>query len=280
MMVNGYTVVGGGMKLLFPGGEHSPVELSGGRVTVGSAAGARVYLTAAGIAPQHAEIEARGDLCTITVLHPDNAVAVNGKPVGGTAEFKAGDQITFAGVRARAVAVERAAAAGSPSPRPADVDDDGRTKVRVALPKFVLRGVSGVTFGKVFPVQGTMVLGRQSECEIPVPSEEVSRRHAELKVTPDGVMVEDLGSSNGTYVNDRRITRQLMKSGDELRLDTIRFLLLAPGQEAPTRVAEAAPAARSAAAAGDGGKKTLMWVVLVMAVASLAAVGAKLADLY
>lgn len=268
------------MKLLFPGGEHSPVELSGGRITVGSAAGARVYLTAAGIAPQHAEIEAKGESCTVTVLHPGNAVAVNGKAVDGSAEFRAGDQITFAGVRARAVAVERAGAPVAPHPRAADVDDDGRTKVRVALPKFVLRGVSGVTFGKVFPVHGTMVLGRQGECEIPVPSEEVSRRHAELKVTPDGVMVEDLGSSNGTYVNDRRITRQLMKSGDELRLDTIRFLLLAPGQEAPTRVAEAAPAARSVAAAGDGGKRTLMWVVLVLAVASLAAVGAKLAGLY
>lgn len=267
------------MKLLFPGGEHSPVELSGGRITVGSAAGARVYLTAAGIAPQHAEIEAKGESCTVTVLHPGNAVAVNGKAVDGSADFRAGDQITFAGVRARAVAVERAGAPVAPHPRAADVDDDGRTKVRVALPKFVLRGVSGVTFGKVFPVHGTMVLGRQGECEIPVPSEEVSRRHAELKVTPDGVMVEDLGSSNGTYVNDRRITRQLMKSGDELRLDTIRFLLLAPGQEAPTRVAEAAPAAKSAAA-GNGGKKMLMWVVLVLAVASLAAVGAKLAGLY
>jgi pSer/pThr/pTyr-binding forkhead associated (FHA) protein len=264
------------MKLLFPGGEHSPVELSGEKLTVGSDPGCRVCLSAAGIAPQHAEIEPRGDHCTITVLHPDNAVAVNGKPIAGRADFRAGDQITFAGVRVRAVAVERAAAS-APNPRPPEVDDDGRTKIRVALPKFVLRGVSGVTFGKVFPLHGTMVLGRQSECEIPVPSEEVSRRHAELKVTPDGVMVEDLGSSNGTYVNDRRITRHLMKAGDELRLDTIRFLLLSPGQEAPTRVAETAPAARSAAGTGDAGKQTLMWVVLVVAVASLAAVGAKLA---
>lgn len=271
------------MKLLFPNGEHAPVEIDTGRAVLGSASDADIVLLAPGIAPRHAEFEFFGATAKLSVPHPDNAVTVNGKPVTAIVELKPGDLVTFSGVRARAVAVEKASSAPAPRPRGADVDDDGRTKVRMALPKYVLRGVSGVTFGKIFPLQNSAVIGRQSECEISIPSEEVSRRHAELKVTPDGIMVEDLGSSNGTYINDRRITRHLMKAGDELRLDTIRFLLLAPGQEMGQGMRSDAPVAaaptatpKSSAASRTG----LMWAIVAVAVLSLSAVAARLMGVF
>ncbi|MGE4072381.1 MAG: FHA domain-containing protein [Lysobacterales bacterium] len=275
------------MKLLFPNGEHAPVELESGRAVLGSGTDADVVLHAPGIAPSHAHLDVKGSTATISLPNPANEVTINGKALTVPAEIKPGDLVTFAGVRVRIVAVEKAASAPPVvKVKEVDVDDDGRTKVRMALPRFVLRGVSGVTFGKVFPLQGTVVIGRQNECEIPIPSEEVSRRHAELRVTPDGIMVEDLGSSNGTYVNDKRITRQLMKAGDELRLDTIRFLLLAPGQEmhqvsAGRADAPAAAAASATGSAKAGGSKTgLMWAIVVVAVLSLAAVGAKIMGVY
>jgi pSer/pThr/pTyr-binding forkhead associated (FHA) protein len=272
------------MKLLFPNGEHAPVELESGRAVLGSASEADIILMAPGIAPRHAEIEVKGNGAKLTVANPDNVVTINGKPVVGSADLKPGDLVGFAGVRARAVAVEKASSSPAAKAREAEVDDDGRTKVRMALPRFVLRGVSGVTFGKIFPVQATVVIGRQSECEISIPSEEVSRRHAELRVTPDGVMVEDMGSSNGTYVNDRRITRQLMKAGDELRLDTIRFLLLAPGQEmgqAPGPRSEPASTSSAAKPSKPGGSRNaLMWSIVVVAILSLGAVAAKLMGVF
>ena len=48
------------MKLLFPNGEHAPVELDSGRALLGSAADAGIVLMAPGIAPHHAEIEFLG----------------------------------------------------------------------------------------------------------------------------------------------------------------------------------------------------------------------------
>ncbi len=276
------------MKLLFPNGEHAQVQLAFGRTLLGSAADAKIVLLAPGIAPRHAEIEVSATATKIMSTHPNNDLTVNAKPVGTTAvELKPGDLLTFAQVRARLVAVEKAAPPVPPKPKEVDVPDDGRTKVRAALPKFVLRGVSGVTFGKVFPVQASTVIGRQHDCEVPIASEEVSRRHAELKVTADGVMVEDLGSSNGTYVNDKRITRQLMKPGDELRLDTIRFLLLAPGQDmgpsasAPrVDAAPVGPKRRAADRAKERSRNKLMWSIVVVAVLTLVAVGAKVMGLF
>lgn len=269
------------MKLLFPNGEHAPVEMDAGRVVLGSANDADIVLMTPGIAPRHAEVEFGSNGARISVPHPDNQVTVNGKAVAGSVDVKPGDLITFGSVRARAVAVEKATTAPPPRPKPVDVDDDGRTKVRMALPKFVLRGVSGVTFGKVFPLQSSAVIGRQSECEISIPSEEVSRRHAELRVTPDGVMVEDLGSSNGTYVNDRRVTRQLMKAGDELRLDTIRFLLLAPGQEMGAPAARSdAPTVKTAPTTVRSGRMGLMWAFLVIAALTLGVLVARMAGVF
>ncbi len=271
------------MKLLFPNGEHSPVVLTG-KTLIGSGNDAQVILLSPGVAPHHAEMDLDGTNAKVTSLHPANEITVNGKAIVGTAPVKPGDLLTFAGVRARLTAIEKAAPVAKPSPPPVPLDaaDDGRTKVRVALPKFVLRGVSGVTFGKIFPVHGTMVIGRQAECEIPIQSEEVSRRHAELKATPDGIMVEDLGSSNGTYVNDRRITRHLMKSGDELRLDTIRFLLLAPGQDIQqAQPKQAADTKQVPAISGGGNSKTvLMWSIVIVALLTLSAVAAKVLGVF
>ena len=64
-------------------------------------------------------------------------------------------------------------------------------------------------------------MGRDAACELPCPdkSSSVSWRHARIDLGADGAWVSDLQSSNGTFVNDRRITeRVLLKVGDEIRL--------------------------------------------------------------
>ena len=50
------------------------------------------------------------------------------------------------------------------------------------------------------------VIGRASGCDLVVNLPEVSSRHCALTETPQGFVLEDLGSSNGTYVNGQRLT--------------------------------------------------------------------------
>ena len=50
---------------------------------------------------------------------------------------------------------------------------------------------------------------------------------------PDGLMIKDLESSNGTFVNGKRVTEAKVGAGDELKLDTVRFLVQTPGMDAP-----------------------------------------------
>jgi tRNA A-37 threonylcarbamoyl transferase component Bud32/tetratricopeptide (TPR) repeat protein len=53
---------------------------------------------------------------------------------------------------------------------------------------------------------GDYVIGREPECEVQVEADLVSRRHAQLTVNFDHVLVEDLGSSNGTFINGKSVT--------------------------------------------------------------------------
>jgi ABC-type multidrug transport system ATPase subunit/ABC-type multidrug transport system permease subunit len=77
----------------------------------------------------------------------------------------------------------------------------------------------------------SMEVGRDPECDIPLDLPMVSWRHARLTRTPAGILVEDLGSRNGTYVNGvRTIGKVLAKPGQEIGLGSVRFELLATGE--------------------------------------------------
>jgi two-component system, cell cycle response regulator len=66
--------------------------------------------------------------------------------------------------------------------------------------------------------QGEQVLGRSPDCAISLDDESVSRRHALVVTRGGGHTLEDLGSTNGSFVNDRRVERCRLENGDILRV--------------------------------------------------------------
>ncbi len=73
---------------------------------------------------------------------------------------------------------------------------------------------------RVVPRSGNgKVIGRDSSCDICLPHDDVSKRHASLSQRSDGqVYIEDLGSTNGTYVNGERVTSRVLRSGDKVTI--------------------------------------------------------------
>ena len=74
--------------------------------------------------------------------------------------------------------------------------------------------------GKVFQIQPGRrnVIGRDATCEVAIPSDRVSRRHCQVEPAPGGYMLEDLGSSNGTLVNQERIQgRRALRGGEYIQ---------------------------------------------------------------
>jgi diguanylate cyclase (GGDEF)-like protein len=65
-----------------------------------------------------------------------------------------------------------------------------------------------------------IVIGRSTDADIQIDDENVSRRHALISVTPDEVTVKDLESTNGTFVNSRRIKQVVLEDGDLLMISS------------------------------------------------------------
>ena len=73
--------------------------------------------------------------------------------------------------------------------------------------------------GRVVPLDRPLLIGRRPDCNVILQDDAVSGHHARVTWDTDGWQVEDLESTNGTYVNVRRVSRPTkLKSGDALRI--------------------------------------------------------------
>jgi pSer/pThr/pTyr-binding forkhead associated (FHA) protein len=81
----------------------------------------------------------------------------------------------------------------------------------------------------LFPPDGTLLIGRDAECHLRLASTDVSRRHCELSNTENGVVVKDLGSRNGTFIDGFLISETAaLNPGSILKVGNIEFAL--PGK--------------------------------------------------
>jgi pSer/pThr/pTyr-binding forkhead associated (FHA) protein len=82
----------------------------------------------------------------------------------------------------------------------------------------------------IIGIQG-LVIGRDSGCDVLVTDPCVSRRHARIELNPDGrYWVTDLGSCNGTFVNDIRVRNEILEDGSHLRVGDCIFRFLLNGK--------------------------------------------------
>ena len=111
-----------------------------------------------------------------------------------------------------------------------------------------LRSLAANSAGKEIKLPAArFLIGRDEDCHLRPKSDLVSRHHCMVLVEDDGVVVRDLGSRNGTYVNDQRIVgEQLLAPGDRLRVGPLEFevriVATAPASARAIDLPAAAPA--------------------------------------
>lgn len=115
-----------------------------------------------------------------------------------------------------------------------EVADDDTLKLRLQEAKSsapVLVVISGKPLGKsFFLTKESMILGRDLAVDISIPETSISRKHTEFQVTAQGIIVKDLGSTNGTFVNDLKIDSQSINDGDLIRCGSTILKFLKEGK--------------------------------------------------
>jgi pSer/pThr/pTyr-binding forkhead associated (FHA) protein len=78
---------------------------------------------------------------------------------------------------------------------------------------------AGPLIGQRWTLRGSLIIGRDSDCEIVISDRQVSRRHARITASSNGVILEDLGSKNGTHLNGIRLEEPaVLKDGDNVQV--------------------------------------------------------------
>lgn len=123
-----------------------------------------------------------------------------------TVTFEHNDELETGRFQVRSATVRGAVAPATTvaaSPRHPLVDIDGQ--------RYLLTG-------------SVTVIGRGSEADIIVEDPGISRRHLEIRVTPDGVVATDLGSTNGTYVEGHQVPAATLLDGNTITIGRTRIL--------------------------------------------------------
>lgn len=209
------------LKLRFKNNKHNAVWLVEPKVVLGRGSQNDLIITDESVADIHAEIRVDHENLTLVRRSAKGALSLNGKPVEKGARVKANDLITVGTIDLQVV--------------------DPKQESRKVEPTVVRTDESATSWGlkanhsalanRVFTLKSENIVGRSNDCDITLAAAHLSRRHAKLMVKEGLLYVKDLGSSNGTYLNGKRVTEARVKRGDDLRFDTLSFGVIGPADD-------------------------------------------------
>lgn len=168
------------------------------------------------VMPLHASIVRQNDAYWLYDAGTAIGTGINGQRLSGPAPLQSGAIINIGqhelefmlrqgSAPARAAERLRGGAPAQPIP------------IQTPLARPVLRAVSGPLAGQVFEIGGPLEIGREG-ASIRLNDPQASRKHALIEMHPGGLTISDLASTNGTFVNGKRITRQALQPGEELMI--------------------------------------------------------------
>ncbi|MFZ9887298.1 MAG: GGDEF domain-containing protein [Myxococcota bacterium] len=91
-----------------------------------------------------------------------------------------------------------------------------------------LLALSGIRLGRMYTIDdGPLLIGRSADCVLHLPEDGVSRNHATVEWRGNDVVVRDLDSTNGTFVNGERVRERTLHDGDRLQVGRVTMLRFA-----------------------------------------------------
>ena len=209
------------LKIQFKDGRADPVPLIEPGKTVGKGDVNDIVIDEDGVNGFHADLKVEGTQVTITDINTTTGTLVNGEKITSPMPLGVGDIIVIQGVELQIIE-EGELGAGK------TLVLSGTALMKLGTGGWSLVADSGPEKGQVIPIMDRVEIGRALECDISILEPALSRKHAELELVGDDLVLRDLGSANGTYVNGEKIDEVKLKDGDRMQFDKIHFIVSAP----------------------------------------------------
>jgi pSer/pThr/pTyr-binding forkhead associated (FHA) protein len=187
-------------------------RFSSDTVTVGRSPECDLSLESDTVSYEHCRFSTRADGLYLTDLGSTNGTYVNGSrhDSGFIAD---GDKVVFGeGGPEATVSCGKSSRAGKAKAHRAA---DKTQMVQVSSKNLTLKVKGGKRYD--FP-QGVIKIGREEDCDITIDHSLVSREHAEISFYPPEMKIRDLNSTNGTYLNGKRVTSSSLQEGDVISI--------------------------------------------------------------
>lgn len=177
------------------------------------------------VRPFHATIQQRTGRLFITPTDADAQTSINGHRITEMTEILVGDVIGISNIELKLIDPARHAPR-TPTP------SSGNAKVVVNDVAWQIKAMTGPLSGKTVAIDSSKIIGRDPAADIIISGGHISRRHAEMLLRDGQLWVRDLNSSNGTYVNNRKVDETALYLGDEIKFDAVIFRVVV-GRSAP-----------------------------------------------
>ncbi len=197
------------VRVDLPGGQATTLDVAGESVRLGRDSDCEVAVDPVAfpkVSGLHARIDPVPNGFVLVHLSRNNKTLVNDAPIDGSAPLRAGDRVRLGFTGPTIAILHLELAGGSGFEETLQADDHHRALLR------------GTARAVRFELGAGGVIGRDAEVvQYPLDHPHVSRLHASLAVAGGRVILADLGSSNGTFVNGRRLSRPVaLRPGDRI----------------------------------------------------------------
>jgi len=108
-------------------------------------------------------------------------------------------------------------------------DEADNSEIIVDLSSPLLLVIAGPARGRSIPVDKRLSIGRDDQSGLAIADVALSRQHCELEPTSEGVVLRDLGSRNGSWVNGQPVNTHVLSDGDQIRIGDSALLFVQPG---------------------------------------------------
>jgi pSer/pThr/pTyr-binding forkhead associated (FHA) protein len=207
------------VKIQFKDGRAEPLLIMAPGRTIGRDDVNDIVIDVDGVNGFHADLRVDGDTVTITDVKTPSGTLVNGERISTPTALRLGDVVSVGGVELDLISAESDASKTLVLSGAALLEAGGG---------WSLRAGSGIEKGQIIPLSGLMDVGRALECDISILEPSLSRKHAEFEVRNGDLILTDLGSSNGTYVNGEKVQKIQLNDKDVVQFQNVRFTVIAP----------------------------------------------------